>query len=106
MSFKYQKLILAVGQVAGKISFFFLEEIMKKNSEVRYLVIKEFTLKSVVDFMEASGFHVREAQEIGEGFDTLPLGGKTVALGNGTVRLEGKLGAIRLEITPKAKANP
>jgi DUF1009 family protein len=57
----------------------------------------KFTLKSVVDFLEDSGFHVRAAEEIGEGEtgQSLSLGGKELAMGSGT---------IRLEIAPKMKA--
>jgi hypothetical protein len=56
----------------------------------------DFTLKSVVDFLESSGFHVREAREIEreEIVDPLIPGGKK------PVR---EIEAIRLEIAPKTR---
>jgi hypothetical protein len=51
----------------------------------------EFTLKAVTDFLESSGFHVQFAAEIGNTPDLLGP-------------LTRKIGAIRLEITPKAEA--
>jgi hypothetical protein len=59
--------------------------------------MKEFTLKSVVDFLENGGFHVRMAEEVGKVGQTLSLGGKELVMENG---------AIRLEIAPKEEANP
>jgi hypothetical protein len=59
--------------------------------------MKEFTLVSVVNFLEKNGFHVRGAQEVENTVGPIFLGGETI---------EGSRGVIRVEITPKVEANP
>ncbi|MDR0475101.1 MAG: hypothetical protein LBH43_15680 [Treponema sp.] len=57
----------------------------------------KFTLKNVVDFMEAQGFHVREAREI-EGIKIFKPCGSADKQSP-----ERKIEAIEIEIAPKAK---
>jgi hypothetical protein len=54
----------------------------------------EFTAQAITNLLESLGFHVREAREIGKAIDPLLPAG------------ERPIGAIRLEITPKAEVNP
>jgi hypothetical protein len=61
--------------------------------------MSEFTLKSVVEFLEGNGFHVREAAEIGEPAD--PLGPAAIFGNPGHVH-NPKIKAIRLEIALKS----
>ena len=56
----------------------------------------EFTLKTVVDFMEAHGFYVREAREIESEIIVEPFAEPKTPPGR-------TIEAIRLEISPKAK---
>jgi len=53
----------------------------------------EFTLKNVVDFMEAHGFHVNEAREEKRSEAGCP----------GPLPQDSEAGAIRLKITPAEK---
>ena len=57
---------------------------------------EEFTLKSVVDFMEARGFHVKEAEEIHESrLDRNDAG--AMYYREGPLKIVG----VRLTVTPK-----
>jgi hypothetical protein len=48
----------------------------------------EFDLKTVIEFLESGGYHVREAREVNKVINPL---------------FPAEIGAIRLEITPKEK---
>ena len=65
----------------------------------------DFTLKAVVDFLEANGFLVRGAEEIGpalDPFEFLGLTDKEIEERQEQLRERG-VEAIRVVITPKAK---